>query len=87
MVSILLGNITDRIFMKFVWMGQKPRKMESCSLCLIKPRCGCAVESDYWFIPPSINGCEKFQEMEIAHPVNLMIPAELNELIHDMSVG
>ena len=24
----------------------EPRKIASCSLCLIKPRCGCSIESD-----------------------------------------
>ena len=60
--------------------GLEPRKIVSCSLCLIKPRCGWSIESDAFFIPPSINGCDHFKDTEVVHPVNLMVPSELNGL-------
>ena len=57
---------------------EQPRKFPSCSLCLIKLKCGCTLESEVWLIPPSINGCHDVSDTEVRHPVNLMIPPELN---------
>ena len=69
---------------------KEPHKIESCSLCIIKPRCGCSIESDSWFIPSNINSCTNFEDTEISHPVNLMIPEELNDLalhVHNLPIN
>ena len=70
--------------------GKQPNKINSCNLCLIKPRCGRSIESDEWFIPANINSCTDFKDTEISHPVNLMIPAEMNELalhVHTLPIN
>ena len=63
-----------------ICQGREPRKLTSCKLCLLRPGCGCALESDSWFIPPNINSCSDFGDTQMVHPVNLMILEQLNDL-------